>query len=75
MRGCRELVNPDVNGFVVQPKDPQNLARVLELLTQKDEKQFREMGLASRELVQNSFSLKAVIEAYTAILHGAKLEL
>jgi glycosyltransferase involved in cell wall biosynthesis len=73
MRGCRELVNPDVNGFLVQPRDFKSLARILEGLISTDTDQVQRMGLASRELARTSFSIKKVIDTYTAILHGVKI--
>jgi glycosyltransferase involved in cell wall biosynthesis len=73
IRGCRELVNPSVNGFLVQPKDFKSLARILEELILKDGNQVQKMGLASRELARTSFSIKNVIDTYNSILQGVKV--
>lgn len=58
--GCREVVRPDVNGFLVPPKDPESLARALNILLQNREMR-RRMGRESREIAVNEFSEELVI--------------
>ena len=60
--GCREVVRPDVNGFLVPPRDPEGLARVLNILLQ-DREMRRRMGRASREIAVNEFSEEQVVES------------
>ncbi|MCK5437735.1 MAG: glycosyltransferase, partial [Desulfobulbaceae bacterium] len=60
--GCREVVRPDVNGFLVPPKDPESLARALNILLQ-DREMRRRMGRASREIAVNEFSEEQVVDA------------
>ena len=60
--GCREVVRPDVNGFLIPPRDPDGLARVLNILLQ-DREMRRRMGRASREIAVNEFSEEQVVES------------
>ncbi len=73
MPGCREVVRPDVNGFLVPPRDPEGLARALNILLQ-DREMRRRMGRASREIAVNEFSEEQVVDAtlslYEDLLSG-----
>lgn len=59
--GCREVVRPDVNGFLVPPKDPESLAHVLEKLLEDAELRHR-MGKESRKIAVNEFSEELVVQ-------------
>lgn len=57
--GCRETVEPGVNGLMVPPRDPEALSRaMLELLD--DPAALAEMGRRSRELAERRFDVHAV---------------
>jgi len=59
--GCREVVRPGVNGFLVPPRDPEGLARVLAKLLE-DAKMRHEMGRQSRKIAVKEFSEEQVAE-------------
>ncbi|MFO8071808.1 MAG: glycosyltransferase family 4 protein [Polyangia bacterium] len=59
--GCREIVRHGETGLLVPPGDPAALARALErLLSDRDLR--RRMGEAGRELVEEKFEEKTVVE-------------
>jgi glycosyltransferase involved in cell wall biosynthesis len=58
--GCREIVDHDVNGFLVPPKDPVALAHALEKLITTP-KLRKSMGQKGRQMVEDHFSLERVI--------------
>lgn len=60
--GCREVVRPDVNGFLVPLKDPKSLALALAKLL-NDAKMRRKMGRESRKIAVNEFSEEKVVKA------------
>ena len=63
MPGCREVIVDGVNGLLVPAKNGQRLAEaILQLLA--DPARCREMGHASRELVEEKFHLRTVAAAY-----------
>lgn len=57
--GCREIVQHEVNGLLVPPRDPASLADALRRLLQ-DASLRRRMGDAGRELARREFSLERV---------------
>ncbi|MCK5403598.1 MAG: glycosyltransferase family 4 protein [Desulfobulbaceae bacterium] len=59
--GCREVVKPDKNGFLVPPKDPESLAKAFTILLKNRELR-KKFGLASRKIAENEFSEKLVID-------------
>lgn len=63
MPGCREVIDDGVNGLLVPAKNGQALSEaVLQLLA--DPARCREMGRASRTLVEEKFHLRTVAAAY-----------
>ena len=61
--GCKEVVNPDINGFLVEVGDFQNLAQKIALLA--EDKPLREsMGKASRQKILEEFAIEPIIQAY-----------
>lgn len=64
--GCRETVDDGVNGFLIPPKCPEQLAEKLSLLL--DDKDLRmRMGRASRVKAEKEFSVDLVVEKHFAI--------
>ncbi len=62
--GCREVIDDGVNGFVVKQKDTQDLIAKLEQFIAMPHPQKREMGLAGRRKVEQSFDRQIVVRAY-----------
>lgn len=64
--GCRDTVTHGENGFLVEPRNPAQLARCLrELLN--DESLCKRMGEASRLRAEREFSLRDVVKAHLDI--------
>lgn len=59
--GCRDAVDPGVNGMLVKPKDVDDLARAMTRMIDHPEL-VREMGEASRRMVLSRFSDECVID-------------
>jgi glycosyltransferase involved in cell wall biosynthesis len=66
--GCREIVRPGVNGWLVPPRDAGALAAALRAALKDPDLRAR-YGAAGRRMVENEFSLEAVIGA-TLALYG-----
>ncbi|MBI3736539.1 glycosyltransferase [Candidatus Sumerlaeota bacterium] len=61
--GNPEAVVHGVNGLIVPPKNPKELARALKLLI-KDSKLRHDMGMASRERIQSEFSMFKMVRLF-----------
>ena len=68
--GCREIVNHDVNGILMPPKNPILLARAIEELVTNEPKR-QAYGRASRELVESDFNSDYVLEQTMEIYRKA----
>lgn len=60
--GCREAVEPGLNGFLVKPRDPADLAEAMVSMMDNPE-MVAAMGRASRRMVQERFSDERIIGA------------
>lgn len=67
--GCRNVVDDNVNGLLVQAKDPVELADAMIKLIE-DEKLREEMGHASRTLAENRFDEREVIRQTVECYQG-----
>lgn len=61
--GCREVVDPNITGFLVPPKDPKALANALAILI-KDKPLRSRMGDESRKRIDRLFSQKIINETF-----------
>jgi glycosyltransferase involved in cell wall biosynthesis len=68
--GCREVVRSGINGMLVQPRNPTELAHAIEQLLQ-DPQLRRQMATRSRELAVAEFSEDAVIGQTLALYDEA----
>ena len=64
--GCREVVEPGENGFLVPVKTSEPLADKLEVLL-KDRELREKMGARSRAMVLEHFSVEGVVEKTLAV--------
>jgi glycosyltransferase involved in cell wall biosynthesis len=75
--GCREAVEHQINGELVLPKCPEDLAGVIEKLIQ-DPELCQAYGIAGRKRVEEDFHVGAVnaqtIKVYEDLLEEAHLE-
>ncbi|MEQ6389254.1 glycosyltransferase family 4 protein [Bacillaceae bacterium S4-13-58] len=62
--GCREIVDDEVNGYIVEQQNTQNLIEKIEMFLALNHEQKKQMGLAGREKVENEFDRKIVVDAY-----------
>lgn len=64
--GCKDVVTDGVNGYLVPVKDSQALAEKIKRLIDHPELR-QQMGLASRQVAEQHFSLDTVIQDHLAI--------
>ena len=64
--GCKDVVTDGVNGYLVPVKDSQALAEKIKLLIDHPELR-QQMGLASRKVAEQYFSLDTVIKDHLGI--------
>lgn len=62
--GCKEIVDDNVNGFLVKPQDSKDLINKIKLFISLDYASKKNMGLASRKKVEKEFDRKIVINEY-----------
>lgn len=62
--GCKETVDSEKNGYLVKAKDSVDLASAMTQMLNKNELQFKEMGILSREKAVNFFDLKEIVKKY-----------
>lgn len=64
--GCRDVVTDGVNGYIVPVKDSAALAEKIKVLIDNPDIRLQ-MGLASRKVAEEKFSIDSVIEKHLAI--------
>lgn len=64
--GCKDVVTDGVNGYLVPVKDSKSLAEKIKRLIDHPELR-QQMGLASRQVAEQHFSLDTVIQDHLAI--------
>lgn len=62
--GCREIVDDGVNGFIIQPRNSQDLIDKIEKFIKLTKKEQKAMGIAGRHKVEREFDRKIVIDKY-----------
>ena len=62
--GCGEIVDVGINGFVVKQEDSNDLIEKIDKFINLPYEKKREMGMAARKKVEESFSRQRVIDAY-----------
>ena len=67
MPGCKEVVIPDWNGWLVKPRSISDLAEKINQAVTIDENERELMGKRSSQLVQTEFNLDKVADEYAAI--------
>lgn len=71
--GCREVVRPGENGFLVPARDAAALASAVRTLVE-DRALRRSMGLRGREIVEREFSVDRVSDEMTTLFRGLLTE-
>lgn len=68
--GCRDTVVDGVNGFLVKPKSPEEVAQKLDILL-SDEKLRRKMGRESRKMAEKEYDVDKVVKTHLHIYDDA----
>ena len=66
--GCREIVRDGENGFLVVPRNVQDLADKMKKFTALTPELKTDLGLRSRAIAEEKFGEKIVIKKYLASL-------
>ncbi len=67
--GCREVVEDNVNGFLVEPQNSKDLAEKIEILI-NDKDLRKRFGKASREKIVKEFDEKIIVKKYLEVIDG-----
>jgi glycosyltransferase involved in cell wall biosynthesis len=67
-KGCRDVVEDGVNGFLCQLQDPFDLAKKMEEMLLLSEEELKQMGQKGREKVVTRFNMDKVIHEYRRII-------
>ncbi len=70
--GCREVVDDGLSGYLVEPKNTQDLIQKIEQFIQLPDTEKQQMGQRGRSKVQQLFDEKKVIEYYVSTLQKYK---
>ncbi len=65
--GATELIEPDVNGLLVEPRQPAALAQRIHSLLVSPENERQKIGEAGRQTLVRDHSREAVVQAYLAL--------
>lgn len=64
MPGCRETVIDKKTGYIIEPKNSDNLYYAMKKFVEMPSQEQKKMGLAGREYIVENFSRRVVVEAY-----------
>ncbi len=62
--GCRDVVDDEVNGFMVEPRDVNSLLIALERFCDLDDEKFMQMSVQARAKVEREFDENIVLREY-----------
>jgi galacturonosyltransferase len=62
--GCKEIIEDGINGYLVEPKNLEDLLNKIEKFISLTHEEKKEMGIKGREKVLNEFDRSIVISAY-----------
>lgn len=62
--GCKEIVDDEVNGFIVEQENSQDLIEKIEKFIKLSKESKRQMGLQGRNKVEREFDRQFVVEKY-----------
>lgn len=70
--GCKEIVDNDVNGYLIEVKNQEQLNNKIKNFLRKSEEAKKKMGLASRKKISEKFDRKIVVNSYLKELQKIK---
>lgn len=62
--GCREVVNDNVNGYLIEPRNVNDLIIKIEKFLKLSYPEKKQMGIEGRKKVENEFDRKIIVETY-----------
>ena len=72
INGCKELIDNDINGWLVAPRDASALADVMKIALTTSRVKLMEMGLSSRETIVRKFErsaqMRRLVEFYQSLV-------
>jgi len=66
--GCKNVCLDGINGFLVQPKDIENLYLVMKRTIELAPEILKKMGQKGREIVEEKYEISKIISQYTRII-------
>jgi len=69
-KGCRDTTEHNVNGYLTQPGDVEDLSTYITKLVDAPTEQLRAMGMASRQKAEREFDEQTVLNAYMVEIAG-----
>lgn len=66
--GCREIVDDEINGYVVEQQNSQDLIEKVQKFLALTSEEKKQMGLAGRTKVERDFDRQIVIDSYLNVL-------
>ena len=70
--GCRDCINSNKNGFLIEPRNVKDLIEKMELFIQNPSS-ILEMGIYSREYIQQNFGNEVIGKEYLKIIRESKV--
>lgn len=68
--GCREIVDDGITGFIIEPKNSEQLIEKIETFLQMPYEQKRKMGFQGRRKVEQEFDRQYVLDAYRSVIEA-----
>ncbi len=62
--GCREIVNKDISGYLIEPRNADSLYEAMDRFMNLDENGRKSMGRAARDYVEQKFDRRSIILKY-----------
>lgn len=72
--GCQEIIDEGITGYCFEPKNVQDLEKVVEKFLILPYEDKMKMGIMARKKVENEFDRKIIIDAYTKEISKLKSE-
>lgn len=69
--GCKEIVDDEKNGFLIEPKNAEDLINKIERFISLDYNQKKKMGIEGRNKVTREFNREIVVDAYMKMINQA----
>lgn len=67
--GCREVVENGINGYMISPKNSEQLIKAIDKFLHLKIDEMSQMGLNAREKVEKEFDRQIVVDAYMNQIH------